>query len=110
VEERLVRMDGRGICFFVIILYSAACGHDIHFPHSLPLLETNKGNKQSRDPRLSPRMDKVWLRCCWVESPKQITLNPASISQHSVTINEDTMKYLNSLVICHMSQCFTRKG
>jgi len=99
-------MDGRGICFFVIILYSAACGHDIHFPHSLPLLETNKGNKQSRDPRLSPRMVVEVLLGGVTET---VTLNPASISQHSVTINEDTIKYLNSLVICHMSQCFTRK-
>jgi len=40
---------------FVIILYSAASGHDIHFPPFPCHFKINKGNKQSCDPQPLPR-------------------------------------------------------
>ena len=40
--------------FVVIILYSAACGYDIHFPSILPLLKTSKGNVQICSTTLHP--------------------------------------------------------
>ena len=59
--------------FVVIILYSAACGYDIHFPSILPLLKTSKGNVQICSTTLHPLAKNgrsnsgsgvYWARCC----------------------------------------------
>jgi hypothetical protein len=59
--------------FVVIILYSAACGYDIHFPSILPLLKTSKGNEQicsttihplAKNGRSNSGSGVYWTRCC----------------------------------------------
>jgi hypothetical protein len=59
--------------FVVIILYSAACGYDIHFPSILPLFKTRKGNEQIGSTTLHPLAKNCrsnsdsgvyWARCC----------------------------------------------